>query len=58
MPWEKQFDVDEVLDRAMQVFWACGYEATSMQQLVERTGINRASLYATYSDKRTLFLAA
>jgi TetR/AcrR family transcriptional repressor of nem operon len=29
-----------------------------MQQLVERTGINRASLYATYSDKRTLFLAA
>lgn len=58
MPWEKQFDVDAVLDRAMQQFWSRGYEATSMQDLVACTGINRASLYATYGDKRALFLAA
>ena len=58
MPWEKQFDVDEVLDKAMQAFWSRGYEATSMQDLVERTGINRGSLYATYRDKHELFLAA
>lgn len=58
MPWEKQFDVDKVLDKAMQAFWARGYEATSMQDLVECTGINRGSLYATYGDKRSLFLAA
>lgn len=58
MPWEKQFDVDEVLDRAMGMFWEQGYQATSMQQLVEHTGVHRASLYATYSDKRELFLAA
>ena len=58
MPWEKQFDVDEVLDRAMQLFWNQGYEATSMQDLVDRTGINRGSLYATYRDKHALFLAA
>lgn len=58
MPWEKQFDVDEVLDSAMGMFWEQGYQATSMQQLVEHTGVNRASLYATYSDKRELFLAA
>lgn len=58
MPWEKQFDADEVLDKAMQAFWAHGYEATSMQDLVDRTGINRGSLYATYGGKRALFLSA
>lgn len=58
MPWEKQFDVNEVLDKAMQAFWSRGYEATSMHDLVDCTGINRGSLYATYSDKHALFLAA
>jgi TetR/AcrR family transcriptional repressor of nem operon len=58
MPWEKQFDVDEVLDKAMQAFWSQGYEATSMQDLLKRMGINRGSLYSTYRDKHELFLAA
>lgn len=58
MPWEKNFDIDETLTRAMQTFWAHGYEATSMQDLVTATGVNRASIYATYGDKRALFLAA
>lgn len=58
MPWEKSFDVAKTLDKAMQAFWAHGYEATSMQDLVDCTGLNRGSLYATYGDKRTLFLAA
>jgi TetR/AcrR family transcriptional repressor of nem operon len=58
MPWQKQFDVDEALERAMKLFWSRGYEATSMQDLVEHTGVNRASLYATYGDKRKLFLKA
>jgi TetR/AcrR family transcriptional repressor of nem operon len=58
VPWEKQFDKDEVLDRAMQAFWNRGYEATSLQDLVDHTGINRGSLYATYRDKHALFLAA
>lgn len=58
MPWEKQFDMDETLARAMQAFWAHGYEATSMQDLVDCTGVNRGSLYATYGDKRSLFLSA
>jgi len=58
VPWEKQFDVDEVLDKAMRIFWNRGYEATSMQDLVDSTGINRGSLYSTYRDKHALFLAA
>lgn len=58
MPWEKNFDIDETLTRAMQTFWAHGYEATSMQDLVTATGVNRASIYATYGDKRALFLTA
>lgn len=58
MPWQKQFDAEDVLDKAMQAFWERGYEATSMQDLVDRTGVNRGSLYATYGDKRDLFLAA
>ena len=58
MPWEKQFNKDEALDKAMQAFWMHGYEATSMQDLVDCTGVNRGSLYATYGDKHALFLAA
>ncbi|MGH1592326.1 TetR/AcrR family transcriptional regulator (plasmid) [Methylobacterium phyllosphaerae] len=58
MPWEKQFNRDDVLDKAMQLFWSRGYSATSMQDLVDVMGINRGSLYATFGDKHTLFLAA
>ncbi len=58
MPWEKSFDVDAVLNKAMEAFWERGYEATTMHDLVTSTGVNRASLYATYGDKHTLFLKA
>lgn len=58
MPVNKQFDVDETLAKAMRAFWERGYEATSVQDLVDRTGVNRGSLYGTYGDKRQLFLAA
>ena len=58
MPWEKRFDTAAVLDRAMRAFWARGYEATSMQDLVDCMGINRGSLYATFGDKRSLFIQA
>jgi len=58
MPRKKEFDEFEVLNRAMEIFWHKGYEATSVQDLVEEMGINRGSLYGTFSDKRALFLAA
>lgn len=47
-----------VLDRAMQVFWTRGYEATSIHHLVDRMGIQRGSLYGAFGDKRALFFAA
>ena len=53
----KQFDRDEVIERAMDLFWQRGYESTSVDDLVEATGINRGSLYGTFGDKRRLFLA-
>ncbi len=58
MPWEKSYNEAEVLDRAMQAFWARGYEATSMRDLVAATGINRGSIYAAFTDKRSLFIRA
>ncbi len=42
----------------MKVFWRKGYAATSVQDLVDRMGINRGSLYATFGKKHDLFLAA
>lgn len=53
----KQFERSAVLDRAMALFWRRGYEATSIQDLVEATGINRGSIYGTFGDKQGLFLA-
>ena len=54
----KKFDRDEVLGRAMTLFWQHGYAATSIDDLVHAMGINRGSIYATFGNKRSLFLAA
>jgi TetR/AcrR family transcriptional regulator, transcriptional repressor for nem operon len=54
----KAFDREEVLDRAMRVFWRKGYDATSIQDLIDAMGIGRQSLYDTFGDKQTLYLAA
>jgi TetR/AcrR family transcriptional repressor of nem operon len=54
----KEFDRDEVLDRALALFLRQGYEATSVRDLVDATGVNRFSLYECFGDKHRLFLAA
>jgi TetR/AcrR family transcriptional regulator, transcriptional repressor for nem operon len=54
----KEFDRDAVLDRAVDVFWARGYEATSITDLTDALEIGRQSLYDTFGDKHTLYLAA
>jgi TetR/AcrR family transcriptional repressor of nem operon len=58
MARHKEFDRDEALHKAMEVFWARGYEAASIQDLVNHTGVNRQSLYDTFGDKHALFLQA
>ncbi len=54
----KEFDERQALERAMEVFWAHGYEATSVQDLLDAMGINRGSMYDTFGDKHALFSAA
>lgn len=56
MPRPKEFIPDEALEKAMQVFWHKGYEATSMEDLLSAMDLNRGSLYDTFGDKRQLFL--
>ncbi|MEX0362321.1 MAG: TetR/AcrR family transcriptional regulator [Allomuricauda sp.] len=55
MPRAKQFNEEEILIKAMELFWEKGFHATSMQDLVSHLGINRASLYDTFGGKEELF---
>ena len=54
----KQFDREEALQRAMELFWSQGYEKSGMSQLLDHMGIGRQSLYDTFGSKRELFLSA
>ncbi len=56
MAREKAFDKQEVLCKALNLFWEKGYNATSMQDLIEGLGISRSSLYDTFTDKHNLYL--
>lgn len=53
----RQYDPDSVLDAAQRVFHEHGYEAASVQDLVDATGLSRSSLYGAFGDKHGLFLA-
>lgn len=50
-----EFDYDSVLENAMQQFWRDGYEASSVQKLLDATVINRGTLYNSFGDKDTFF---
>ena len=51
----KQFDQEEALHKAMDVFWAKGYEGASLSEILEQIGIGKKSLYDTFGNKRSLF---
>jgi TetR/AcrR family transcriptional regulator, transcriptional repressor for nem operon len=52
----REFDVDTALEKAMQVFWSRGYEAVSLDEICDATGLSRSSLYAAFGGKRDLLL--
>lgn len=58
MPKTKQFDEADVLQKARSVFWKQGYNGTSMDELVQATGLSRSSIYDTFGDKHGLYIAA
>jgi TetR/AcrR family transcriptional repressor of nem operon len=53
-----EFDRDDALQAAMQLFWRQGYGATSLNQLLQNMNIGRSSFYAAFGDKRALFVEA
>ena len=58
MAWQKEFDPERSLAKAMSLFWRMGYENTSLEALIKEMGIARQSLYDTFGDKRALYLKA
>ncbi|TDW48667.1 TetR family transcriptional regulator [Flavobacterium sp. 270] len=51
----KEFNEDQALDKAIEIFWHKGYNGTSAQDLVTYLGLSRSSLYDTFGDKQQLF---
>jgi len=54
----RAYDPEVVLEKALNLFWEKGFAATSLDDLVEATGVNRPSLYAGFGDKEALYLKA
>ncbi len=51
----RKFDEDEVLDRAMHLFWRRGYDGTSTTELLDAMGMTNSSLYQAFGSKAELF---
>ena len=58
MPRKKTFTIEFALTKALELFRARGYRATSMRDIAKHTGVSRSSVYATFGDKHALFLQA
>lgn len=56
MSRRKQYNENEVLDRAMEVFWENGFEPTGVRDLERELGINQFSIYSSFKSKRDLFI--
>ena len=54
----REFNIDDAVRDAMDVFWTRGFHATSMTDLLNGTGLSRGSLYKAFGDKKSLFLKA
>jgi TetR/AcrR family transcriptional repressor of nem operon len=58
MAREREFDPTQALDQVVAMFWERGYSETSMEDLVDTTGVSRYGIYGTFGNKRELFIAA
>lgn len=56
MPRPEVFNREDVIQRVQTVFWDKGYNGTSMQDLVDATGLNRSSIYNSFGSKHELFM--
>ncbi|MEU9795167.1 TetR/AcrR family transcriptional regulator [Streptomyces sparsogenes] len=54
----REFDREQTLERALELFWSRGYGATSIQDLVDALAVERGSLYGAFGDKRRFYLEA
>ncbi|MFT4612739.1 MAG: TetR/AcrR family transcriptional repressor of nem operon [Gammaproteobacteria bacterium] len=56
MARKKEYIEDEVIEKAMALFWRNGYETTSMQMLEKEMGINKFSIYSSFGNKEGVFI--
>lgn len=56
MPRTKTYNEQDVIEKAMNLFWRNGYETTSMQMLEKEMGINKFSIYSSFGSKNGVFL--
>ncbi|WP_103068911.1 TetR/AcrR family transcriptional regulator [Aquimarina sediminis] len=56
MARKKKYKEEEVIEKAMQLFWRNGYETTSVRMLEDEMGINQFSMYASFGNKHGVFL--
>ncbi len=54
----REFDETEMLRKIMSLFWRAGYEGVSLSRIMTETGLQKASLYAAFGDKRSMYLKA
>jgi AcrR family transcriptional regulator len=52
----KNFSREQVLEKAMPIFWKRGFSDTSLQELERATGVNKSGLYTEFRDKEDLFV--
>ena len=53
----KEYELDEVIDKATNLFWEKGFEGSSISEIVSVTGLNKHSIYREFNDKEGLFLS-
>lgn len=56
MPRKKEYIEEEVIEKAMNLFWRNGYETTSIRMLEKEMGINQFSIYSSFGSKQGVFL--